>query len=208
MGGILGDDQPTTTTVINKTEPTQAEQDYQKSMGNLADSQVAMSEAQLQVWKDVYQPYEEAKIAQNMRLLEPQTDYQLAYLDSQSQLLGPSTALQLEQVDFARDNLAALAPVRDQFYTQALEGLDPEAEADRALADVNQTFGQQGRQQERQALRLGLNTGSGAFAAMKNQTALAQAAAGAGARNSARLTAQDKNFQRLQSAMTLGGLSA
>lgn len=65
-----------------------------------------------------------------------------------------------------------------------------EQQVGRALADVTQSFNNAGAQAARGLTRMGVNPNSGAFAAMKNQTAIAQAAAMANAANKTRQAAE------------------
>jgi hypothetical protein len=80
----------------------------------------------------------------------------------------------------------------------------PEAAASRAVTDVR-TATDTGRQiRLRDARRLGVNPTSGAYAALDNQSALGDAALEVTAKDSARRTARDDNFQRQYTSLSLG----
>jgi len=92
-------------------------------------------------------------------------------------------------------------PIRDEFMSQSLDGVDTQARAARAGADVKQSFSSMNSQLMRDASRAGINVNSGKFqkamSAMGNDMAKAQA----GAINTARTQAEDENYKRLTSAM-------
>lgn len=81
--------------------------------------------------------------------------------------------------------------VRDT-ATAYSDGTVGNAEAGRANADVEQFFGNATGSMTRSAARMGLNPGSGAFAASLGDMYTQKALAGAGAQTNARLSARDK----------------
>lgn len=95
----------------------------------------------------------------------------------------------------------ARQPVISEFYEQSLNGVDPEARAASAGADVSHSYDNMNQQLVRQSSRLGIDPTSGKMASamttMGNQKAKDQASA----MNTARTAAQDENYSRLKSAM-------
>ena len=76
--------------------------------------------------------------------------------------------------------------------------------AGRAMADVEQQFGNEAAQQQRAMTRMGVNPASGKFALMGNQMAMAQAAAKAGAANKARDNVELQGYARKMDAANMG----
>ena len=79
-----------------------------------------------------------------------------------------------------------------------------DAAAGRAMADVEQQFGNEAAQQQRAMARMGVNPGSGRMLAMGNQMAMAQAAAKAGAANKARDSIELQGYARKMDAANMG----
>ena len=76
--------------------------------------------------------------------------------------------------------------------------------AGRAMADVEQQFGNEAAQQQRAMTRMGVNPSSGKFAAMSTQMAMAQAAAKAGAASKARDNVELQGYARKMDAANMG----
>jgi len=93
------------------------------------------------------------------------------------------------------------APVRTAFYDETLEGIDSEQWADRAAADVAQSFQTSDEITRRTAARTGINPNSGRFLDSLQSNALDRATSVAGARTQARTLADLENYRRLGSAM-------
>ncbi len=108
------------------------------------------------------------------------------------------------QKNLSEDNLLGLqqrAPVRKAFYHSALQGFDPEAQANRAAADAAQAFAGSSAAMSRNAARFGVNPNSGRFAAMNNSNAIQRAQQIGHARTQGRLQGEQENFNRLAAAM-------
>ena len=76
--------------------------------------------------------------------------------------------------------------------------------AGKALADVEQQFGNEAAQQQRAMTRMGVNPNSGRFALMGSQMAMAQAAAKAGAASKARDSVELQGYARKMDAANMG----
>ncbi|MCP4647918.1 MAG: hypothetical protein GY852_09345 [bacterium] len=96
------------------------------------------------------------------------------------------------------------APVRTEFFKQALGGVDANAAMDRAEANVTHAFKGAEGQLRRSAMRTGANTGSGAYAALQRRSVIDQAKAEAGARTRAYDNAENESYGRLRDAMSFG----
>lgn len=76
--------------------------------------------------------------------------------------------------------------------------------AGKALADVEQQFGNEAAQQQRAMTRMGVNPNSGRFASMSTQMGMAQAAAKAGAASKARDSVELQGYARKMDAANMG----
>lgn len=76
--------------------------------------------------------------------------------------------------------------------------------AGKALADVEQQFGNEAAQQQRAMTRMGVNPNSGRFASMSTQMGMAQAAAKAGAASKVRDSVELQGYARKMDAANMG----
>lgn len=76
--------------------------------------------------------------------------------------------------------------------------------ASKAIADVEQQFGNEAAQQQRAMTRMGVNPNSGRFASMSTQMGMAEAAAKAGAANKARDNIELQGYARKMDAANMG----
>lgn len=97
--------------------------------------------------------------------------------------------------------VTARQPVQQEFYKQSLDGIDVDARAASAGADVQHSYDGMSKQLVRDSARLGINPYSGkmasAMTSMGNQKVKDQA----GAMNAARTQAQDDKYKRMTTAM-------
>jgi len=109
----------------------------------------------------------------------------------------------LESAQIASDlaEVEARQPVISNFYQQSLDGVDVEARADRAGADVQHTYDAAKGQMVRDTSRLGINPNSGKMATAMTSSSNLMAKDRASAMNTARTDAQDENYKRLATAM-------
>ena len=122
---------------------------------------------------------------------------QLAALDS-------NTALSNDYANYQKNTFRpmeqAIVSSAQNYDTQARRDL----EAGKAMADVNQGFSSARDQSSRAMSRMGVNPSSGRMQAMGNQTAIAQAAAMAGAAGQARDKVETQGYARRMDAANLG----
>jgi hypothetical protein len=133
-------------------------------------------------------------IMQNSRSMQPLQQQQMQFgLDSARAAYDNAQA----DRDYSIERRDKLSGLQDSLIRDA-NSFDTEAKreelAGKAQADVNQAFGNAEQQQTRALARMGVNPNSGKFAAMSNQNAIAQAAALAGASNSARTAARQEGM--------------
>jgi len=193
------------------TTSTSIYYEYNDRLASIYEAQQAMADKYFQFWESDYKPFEQAQIEANQQLLPEQTGLQLDSIKSASTLLPYQTTNEIAGLNYttgaAQDKLNQLKisePVVQEYYTQALKGVDVGGEMNRAQADIQQQISNQKDQSIRDASRMGINVNSGSF--QKNLTnTLDNAKATAGARNQAYRTTKTDNFNKLNSAMQMRG---
>jgi hypothetical protein len=98
-------------------------------------------------------------------------------------------------------------PKEQQFATEAFNYDTPgkrDQQAAFANADVSSSFANQREQSARQMASMGIDPSSGAWANQDTKMRMAQAAAGAGAQNAARINVENMGFARKQDAISIG----
>lgn len=174
----------------------------------LLPQETAWREAQLQSMIGL-QPHETdlrmSQIQSEQDLIPQETELRGGQIQSALSLLPQQTALSSAQIGDSLANIRERAPVRAEFYNQALTGLDPQRMANMAAADASQAFMNADAGSRRSAARAGVGPDSGRFAAMSNVNAIEKAKAVGSARSQARFGAEQNNFNRLSTAMGYGG---
>lgn len=170
-------------------------------MNAAALAQVDMSKEQLAWAKEIYGETAPDRAAAVKRAN--------AVSDAQMTALNKQTAL---TDDYANYNKTTFRPL-EQGIVRDADTFDSQANQDKAaglaLADVNQGFSSARDQNSRALSRMGVNPSSGRSLAMGNQTAIAQAAAMAGAATKARSDTQLQGYARKMDAANMGrGLSS
>jgi hypothetical protein len=203
---------------------------YNARMATIAETQQGMANEYFQYWQESYRPMEEEQISANRELLPHETAFraeqihhgqellphetearkkEIALTNAQGQaamrLLPQQTALTERQIGDSMVHIAERAPVRSEFYNQALNGVDAESWASKAAADATQAFMGSQASMTRSAARMGVNPESGRFAGMQNSVAMDRAKAIGGAKTTARTAAEGESFNRLNTAMGYGG---
>jgi hypothetical protein len=165
-------------------------------MNAAALAQADMSKEQLAWAKEIY-----AQTAPDRAAAVTRAN---AVSDAQMTALNKQTAL---TDDYANYNKTTFRPLEQGIVRDAAT-FDSEANqakaAGLALADVNQGFSSAREQNTRAMSRMGVNPSSGRSLAMGNQTAIAQAAAQAGAMTKARSDTQLQGYARKMDAANMG----
>jgi len=158
------------------------DKEYNKRMANIAERQQGIADEYFKFWETTGKPYEQAQMAANMELMP----YEVA-----TQKLGlQARASELQQAK----------PVMEEYYKQALEGVNPEEQVQRARADVAQGIQESEEENARTMERLGISPGSPAYAEQLKTSGIQKAKAIGAAMTTARTTTEQENFQRLQTA--------
>lgn len=212
MGG--GSQGSTTQVTENSYDP-----EYNARMADIAERQLELQEEMLIYYDEVFKPYETEAVDYARANLEQRGLLDAEQLASQRQLLTGRTALEekatLEQIrdieanrglrDAAREEqmreIQRSSLAADKFYDTALRGVNVQDRLDEATADVQQGYSQAQASTARQAARFGVGPQASDF----TSSGLEQAKSLAGARTSARRTAQQESFNMLQSAMAARG---
>lgn len=186
--------------------PTQTvQQNYDpvasKKMADIAEKQWAMSEEQWNMSKEIFQPYTEAMVKLNQELLPLAGEMSKQTIEEATRDIEQGRevkdALRAEQLK----EIGLSGPVAEKFYQQATEGVDIGERMGMATADVQQAFKGAEGTLARNAARMGLKP----TASMIKDIALEQAKAVGGARNTARIGAENENWGRLQTGMAARG---
>ncbi len=128
-------------------------------------------------------------------------EYQQQVIQSNAGLLPLQTELERAGIQDSLTGMRERAPVRQEFFKQALEGVDQNAAMERAGANVAHAHAGVEGQMRRGLLRAGGNVNSGAYASAQRKGLLAKAKETAGARTTAYDNAGRESFSRLAGAM-------
>lgn len=109
---------------------------------------------------------------------------------------------QREKMDWEEEERDMAKPVLTEYYKQALSGIDPQEQARMARADVAGEFQTYDEAAKREASRLGISPGSGAYANRIKSTGIEKAKAVGSAMTQAKTQANELNFSRLKNAAT------
>lgn len=180
------------------SEPTYDEA-YNKRMANVAERQQAMSEEYFKFWEKHGKPYEKAKIKANMELMPYEVETRKAEMETQQ--LG---------MEMRQKEMKMAEPVAEEYYKQALEGVDVGEEVQQARSDVAQGLQETEGEMSRHMSRLGVDPSSPAYMERMKAGGMEKAKMVGGAMSAARRSAEQTNFGRLaqatQTAKQAGGI--
>ena len=162
---------------------------YNARLAAIAERQQGMADEYFEFWRESGKPYEKAQLEANLELLPQEVETRKLGLETQK--LGFETA---------RKEMTAGTPVMEEYYKQALEGVDVGEEVQMARSDVAQGIQESEDATERTMSRLGVDPLSGRFADSMKATGMEKAKMVGGAMSGARRAAEDQNFQRLAGA--------
>jgi hypothetical protein len=169
---------------------------YNARMATISEAQQAMAEEYMDFWRTEYKPFEEAQLKENQRMLPHMTDAQIAESNYRAESFTAQKGLIGQQTEVAR-----------RAYEEALRGVDPTAEANRARADVTHSFAGVQEEMGRDLNRMGYSPDSAGFAHAQAGLNRDRAKATASAMTTARAGASDRNFSRLSTAASGFGLN-
>ncbi len=172
---------------------------YNARMAKVAERQQGMSESYFKFWEQNGKPYERAKIKANMELMPYEVATRKMEMETKRQGLG----MRQEEMQMAK-------PVTEEYYKQALEGVDEGEAVQTARADVAQGLQETEGEMSRHMSRLGVDPSSPAYMERMKAGGMEKAKVIGGAMTTARRGAERENFGRLaqatQTAKT-GGLN-
>lgn len=161
-----------------------------------AQSNAELAKESLSFYKQIY--------AEQAPARQRATDTALKVADAQLASMEQQAALSKEYADYNRETFR---PVEQQVVADAM-GYDTaerrEAEAGQAVADVGIQAANARAAATRSQTRMGVNPNSGAAVSMQGQLSLGEAAAKAGAANTARKNVETVGFARKMDAAGLG----
>jgi hypothetical protein len=129
-------------------------------------------------------------------------EYGQNLVEANQALLGQRTEVEGAQLSDTLTAIGERAPVRSKFFDEALGGIDIGKRMDESQADVEHGFKLSGESARREAMSYGVMDPN-KIASMATGVNLEKAKAIAGARTSAKTTAEDEQFGRLRSAMNV-----
>lgn len=186
----------TTQVVEQKYDPVAS-----KKMAEIAERQQEMSEEQWALAKEVFEPYEREMVAINRALLPDVAETSAMTMEEMRRDITMGREVKDALRESQIEELGLSRPATEKFYREAVEGVDVGERMGEATADVAQSFKGGEGNLRRSAARMGLKP----TAQMIRDLALAESKVKAGARTTARRTADVESFQRLQSAMGARG---
>lgn len=204
------------------------DREYNRRMANIAERQQGMAEEYMDFWRESYKPMEEAQIAANIELIPSQVSTEKAKLSAEAaqargieELVPYQVAQGKAESETAQVRLGVeqeawkkeseMLPERykteqaslgsmQEFYKQALSGVDVDERVRQARADVGAAYADEDAAFRRSMGRYGVNVSDPKFAALKQRRLMERAKATAGAMTGARTKAEEESFRRLSSA--------
>ena len=176
---------------------------FNARMASVAERQQNIADKYFNFWSKHQRPYEAKQLAYNTKLLPHEFATETKKLETERR--GYETAqkgygLVEEEMDVRSAELRQAAPVMEEYYKQALEGVDVGEETARARADVAQGLEETERETARQMGRLGVDVSSPAYAERMKATGMEKAKAVGSAMSQARTSATDRSFGMLAQA--------
>lgn len=144
---------------------------------------------------------ESRQISTEMGLIPQRGQLESAQIRSELGLIPQRGELESATIADTMTGMKERAPVRKEFYAQALSGVDVNRRMNEGQADVEHAFGLAQKDFERGIFASGARAGGDAYTAALNEQAMAKAKGIAGARSQARTIAEGEMFKRLQSAV-------
>lgn len=198
--------------LFGSSKSESVDKNYNKKMAKIAKEQLRMSKEAWQIFLDVTLPYEKAVMDSNMQLLPMATDYQkgvmeeaLGSFEEQSRLRAEQRAYGLEATQEARKELGRYGELSDQFYGEAMSGPRYEERMREGQADVAQGFQVVQDSLTRQAAKMGFAGDSESMVDAIARLGVERGKAIAGARNVAKKQERDDSFNKMSTAMQIGG---
>ena len=195
---------------------------YNKRMATIAESQQGMAEDYFNFWETTFKPMEQEQVQANRDLIPYEKALAKEKADAERNLIPGQTGLSQEQTEAQRQllpgqtqvletagestlqGLESMGGLREKYYDEVYNGLDPEAEATKAGTDASQAFSKSNEIMRRNAARSGIDPNSGRFTEMLTSNAIERSRQIGGASSLARFEAEKEQFKRLDSAVSQG----
>ena len=155
---------------------------YNRRMANVAERQQNIADQYFKFWETTQKPYEMAQVKANVELMPFEVEQRKVGLQTRT------------------EEMQKAAPVVEEYYKQALEGVDIGEETARARADVTQGLHEVEGEMERHMGRLGIDPTSPAYMERMKTSGMEKAKAVGGAMSAARTQAKTRSFGMLSEA--------
>jgi len=172
-----------------------------KTRGEIEGYDLAKTTSEMQYQQNLIEA-NQAMLGQRSGTERAELAYQQGLAEANRGLLPQRTELESAQLSDTLTGLRERAPIRSEFYNQALTGIDAGKRMDEAQAEVEHGFKLSGESARREAMSYG-GLDPSKIASISTGMNLEKAKAIAGARTGAKTTAEDEQFSRLRSAMTI-----
>lgn len=196
---------------------TGIDKEYNSRMAGISEAQLQMAQEYFKFWQTDYKPYEQAQIKENTKMLPHLTgstiakaDYEKAQYEGMLEkdekgntLLGLQQENERAKLEQSMTLMGDQTKVAQEMYKTALQGVDANAAANRAKADVAMGYQDASRSMRRDMGRMGLGGGGGNYASSMAQLARSRAKDQAGLMTQARTSAKNQQFSQLYAAAGL-----
>ena len=195
----------------------QVDKEYNARMAGISERQKNMAEEYFKFWQSDYKHYEQAQLKENMKMLPHLTKSTIAeanYTTAQYEgmlkkdekgntLLGLQQENERAKLEQSMTLMGDQTKVAQEMYKTALQGVDGNAAANRAKADVAMGYQDASVAMRRDMGRMGLGGGGGNYASSMAQLARSRAKDQAGLMTQARTSAKNQQFSQLFAAAGL-----
>lgn len=175
---------------------------YNARMAGIAERQQTLAEEYFDFWRTDQKELERMQIQANKELIPQQTELQKAQMESEMNLMGVREGYERSMMEYAQEDLEARKPLARKYYEEAMTGENPEQRAAEARATVSQQIDAGRSTMRREASRMGADVNSARFQRNLKGASHDRAKGVAGAMVAERNAARERNFGRMDSAMT------
>lgn len=175
---------------------------YNAKMAKIAQQQQDLANEYFEFWRTDQKELERMQINANKELLPQQTALQKQQMTNESEMMGVRSDYERSMMEYGKEDLEARKPLARKFYDQAMSGDDPNAAAAEARAGVGQQIDAGKATMRRDAARMGADVNSSRFQRNLGGATMERAKATAGAMTAARNETKDKNFAKMDTAMS------
>lgn len=171
------------------SEVNSVDYEYNDRMATIAEAQQGWAKDYFDMWNEHFKPYEIAQAKTNFENLPLENSLYREQLNTLRDLMPDEKALYQKQLN-----------ATSKFVDASTKGVDVNERMGLATADVANAWKNTNEANMRANARVGVNPNSGRFAGTQAAMQTQQAAQMAGARTTARVGAEQENYDRLTKA--------